>query len=1572
MTDYIVDISDDSQTTTLASYISSPSAEVHASSSTGSSNSIGDTELVESSSSINAYRWYPQESLGDSSATDRVLTLSEEHHPSVKIDASKKLTSWLIPRPAEHKEGAFYDIVLGVSTRNLNIDSIESILVGFDQVQSIENDFENDGFECEVIQPHELKRLSSLGSLTEDNEKDPKVLRWKLFNRYYGYKDGVRVSFDFSTWPELPVEFGFLDLHFVELCIDSPTLYKTDPLYREHCQHASWLIDVNRSGCPEYDRLTEELKRVRFCRHSGDGKIAVIKTVVGEAEYLEVWDLENHDPASKSTRYFKEERGVLIADNNDGSERAPLKPYCAMPIAWMPLARGEVDFSLSWDGSLVAVMEIQQPVAEHDKVNEAPAKPHRSLFAVYKCGRHNDGTSPKASSSNTFIRQDVERTCQGLREYKGSGIFHMVDKSNPDPKDELFVTYNGQFIDVYSAFEDWTPRRRIAMDSTIVDSVQSTSVFSSVINNQLRGRFITTCSESVAFTFDIVLGTLVSFTSVPSFEELAFMSACASMSEDGSLIAIPRFRGLSIYRTETWTLHGSYDFHDIGPEECVSSVQFVCDDSILSVCVAPTYNFYLQTRPGYLLDVTTMKRVDRVAPDGSECWIVKHMDGSVQGLSYLGNTTVRHMRLEERAYHSNPKSPTRCNGQCQDPNLHDQDDIEGTSASGLHLKAETTETYIGSHLKREKRSSLTVTMTDTTSSLAKKMVVPLPDGAVIHKKSFVSAYRYLLVEAFGTLMVWSVPTTFDGDFRLQVILDVPVFYDFWICSHGYIRYQYGEEGDIEILNHIAHPISNTATNFFLDGLRTAVDIYEFAEPGVKQDILRYYGEYLNYYPLPGDLASNILVRTANLWTPSSRKILYDFFKNLLSLSSVRWVPLQEMTIEINPVAILLEPASWDSMAMGLLEITIDYCLHQARVEKNRQFLLPILQCIESLVDPKQQYSDLVRKIYREMAYFPAQGREFIIDHHALASPLEFQWRFWRPYPWGLHQHKDQVLQLDLDGTPKPPKSNFTRDIFQASFNLLWRRPEDEESQQEPNQRGEEALVQTLFSWPQAIWKMVLRKCKLRYNTTVECHPFELETLDNPALKALVEFKWNTIGFNYWLIRFLGQVCYYILVLTAIFLQIYGKQEQDAPKEGEKKSNLGQDGLFISIIVVAFIFLWLEFVQLLKDKRGYIRSIYNLVDLFVFLLPLAGAVNQFLIIRGVIEKGLNPGLLSFSILFIFLHFLFELRVFQAVCHFVSIIIRTIYAIRVFIFVFAGGLLGFSIAILHLLHGCDVEKCSYFTDGFSNNLFRAFSVTYFMMGSNYDQVEKGFTSDSFAFHGMMMIFFFFTVIVMLNVLIALINNAICDGDQSWQLDWMEYRMRYIESAENMTYDIPGFRENHNYFPDTIYYTATGQRVRDYTKETQRLIDEAGRSSVSETTTALTTPVVATSVTTVVESPVSAAVEPVVSAIVDKRSPETTLVRRATVTAATSTSKAAAAPMAKTAGTTDENDLMSMIRQQHEDQIRRAEEQRRQYEEQMRRSDEQMKLLAEQSRRLEEQRLAMMDLQSELKSLKESGDR
>ncbi|KAF8939886.1 hypothetical protein BGZ47_008019 [Haplosporangium gracile] len=74
------------------------------------------------------------------------------------------------------------------------------------------------------------------------------------------------------------------------------------------------------------------------------------------------------------------------------------------------------------------------------------------------------------------------------------------------------------------------------------------------------------------------------------------------------------------------------------------------------------------------------------------------------------------------------------------------------------------------------------------------------------------------------------------------------------------------------------------------------------------------------------------------------------------------------------------------------------------------------------------------------------------------------------------------------------------------------------------------------------------------------------------------------------------------------------------------------------------------------------------------------------------------------------------------------------------------------------------------------FLSFSVLFVFLhfGGNYDPVEKGFTSDSSAFH-MTILFFFFTVILMLNVLM-------------------------------------GFRESHNYLPVTIYYERKAKVMED----------------------------------------------------------------------------------------------------------------------------------------------------------------
>lgn len=66
------------------------------------------------------------------------------------------------------------------------------------------------------------------------------------------------------------------------------------------------------------------------------------------------------------------------------------------------------------------------------------------------------------------------------------------------------------------------------------------------------------------------------------------------------------------------------------------------------------------------------------------------------------------------------------------------------------------------------------------------------------------------------------------------------------------------------------------------------------------------------------------------------------------------------------------------------------------------------------------------------------------------------------------------------------------------------------------------------------------------------------------------------------------------------------------------------------------------------------------------------------------------------------------------------------------------------------------------------------------------------------------------------LALINVAFIKDDDSWRLVWIESRLRIIESAENLSYRIPGFRRNHDMFPAQIYFTAAEEDQRAYLRK------------------------------------------------------------------------------------------------------------------------------------------------------------
>jgi len=103
-------------------------------------------------------------------------------------------------------------------------------------------------------------------------------------------------------------------------------------------------------------------------------------------------------------------------------------------------------------------------------------------------------------------------------------------------------------------------------------------------------------------------------------------------------------------------------------------------------------------------------------------------------------------------------------------------------------------------------------------------------------------------------------------------------------------------------------------------------------------------------------------------------------------------------------------------------------------------------------------------------------------------------------------------------------------------------------------------------------------------------------------------------------------------------------------------------IFVAITVMGAVFLWLELLQATQNWRQYygydvspchsitfeslkpiyslkmffFRSPYNIIDLFVYALPLAGSVCQIYNIITEDQRG-DMATLSFSVLFVFLHF-----------------------------------------------------------------------------------------------------------------------------------------------------------------------------------------------------------------------------------------------------------------------------------------------------------------------------------------------
>ncbi|OAQ24254.1 hypothetical protein K457DRAFT_129940 [Linnemannia elongata AG-77] len=1400
-------------------------------------------------------------------------------HPPVRVNIRNRLTSWELD--LRGRKSNLYSVLLGISAGNASVDQIESIEFRIFKKNEYSEDFST---------PSEFFNKQDIRDLVTGTG----LARWKLHNQFKKEDlDSVVVELEIRTTQNNNddsdnddnslVDPGFFELHYMELVkepIECTSFSAHDPSLKVHKPYV-WSINVNYS-----DELSEDLSptmEIVTYAISGDGSHVATVAGIDQHVFLDVWDLRNphefhtshsnstiqHHHHSSNTSVDKIENAadkhsisshpskdppVLLSDSTTPANPVlkPFSPRCSARVSAIELPvtynGRQVGVSLSWDASMVAILDATTLSTHEDSHTQ-------SSFAVFDhiCGPHStiDEKGKVTPFAATVLRSseqhlDLAATDGRLKNFFGYGKFHISALENQDIKDELFVTCNEQEVNVYGVYPKWRHIHTVRLDRP-QDTLLDLNVPCMRLIDTLRGRnFVWDVrNDDGIAVYDVEDGSVISFSLKHRLHpnDLWFREKTPfCLSNDGSVLALYQERVISTHWVGSGTLRGKFLLPD--RYKIPDDIQFIRGDTHLLIRVETRNEDLGRGLLGLIVRVEDMALVDSFSLPGKYLALPatsarSGSTGGSQDLLTAHQSTLDLIRLEDRIAKSWSNPKPKCDDGCRaklSP-IKSDDKEEIVSPSGIRFMIETCMETLVKLTNEIQLTSVIISASFKNGEPVEKLVMPELErrswGGSYVEKFFLDCGTRLVIISRELFTLWSLPTTLEGNLKLLMAVHAPD--GAWrCCPHQQLfsaeLYMCISADGSPVVNEIPRVgavFTRESAESFLMGIPTLADLYKQGDETFRREILRYVGKHLNTHPVPEDPNKSILPYICERWSLENHDTLQPFVADLLDSPFGRWVPKQDFDRQSNPLEMMLEKAKTQPQAIAMVETLIDYCIRQARAEDDAHFLVPVLNSLPILSDPSHPHQELAQRTLRRLAYIPVKSRSLIIDHHQTTYPLEFRWKFWTQNTRPLYKCKSPVVQMTRDQVVDPINGNFSADFYVTSDDLLWSLRKDRDAEVKSAHRPLVKAVRPngVLSWIKAVVFMMWYKRKLWSTSAIDVHPYAPQALDHPAISAIVEYKWNKIGYKYWLMRFIFQCLYYILVLTTVFLQVYNDQ-------GNRMA-----GLFVAIVAFAGIFLWLELIQMIRDKKNYLSSIYNFVDLVVFGLPLAGSINQLCIIYGNTPPGGNPALLSFSVLFVFLHFLFELRVNKSVCHFVTIIIQIFEKIKVFFFIFAGGILAFTIAILHLLRSpansspsCTGDACEQID--FPLNFLRAMSATYFFMGGIYDPISPLFNTDRVAFHLMMIVFFFFTVILMLNVLISLISLAFSDGDETWRLTWIENRLRYVESAENMSYHIPGFRERHNWFPKEIYYSATPQQVRDYNKVSESLDEQNSIVTVKET--------------------------------------------------------------------------------------------------------------------------------------------
>ncbi|KAG0208473.1 hypothetical protein BGX33_006231, partial [Mortierella sp. NVP41] len=395
---------------------------------------------------------------------------------------------------------------------------------------------------------------------------------------------------------------------------------------------------------------------------------------------------------------------------------------------------------------------------------------YNSNTAFYRCDVNHTDPPEGAVAGSGFVRNHIEQKCPKLTGYSGKAQFHIVNTQSQDVTDELFVTCDGATIEVYGVYPNWQHLRSIFLNQAPKGFDFDASVKQDLLH-LLRGRFLVLKDPDATYvsTWDIEQGSRISSFTQLTTNQISAVNKISTMSTDGRLIAIPGQRHVDVFLTATWTLVGIYVFQDFGPTDRIGNVRFIRNDTHIIVSTASEgFRFYRNNR-GFVLNIETMSVVERYISEGSSSFWLTTDHPTNPEVFYVRDPQISLLNLEDRIVQSPFKMRERCDYSCFSlASPEAQGTTETISSSGLVFKKGFSTSSVVTNGRREFLSSITITISEKNGSPPRTMSIPLPKAMELNRSTIVSNSSHMVVAFNNMVMVWSIPTSPQGELRLQL------------------------------------------------------------------------------------------------------------------------------------------------------------------------------------------------------------------------------------------------------------------------------------------------------------------------------------------------------------------------------------------------------------------------------------------------------------------------------------------------------------------------------------------------------------------------------------------------------------------------------------------------------------------------------------------------------------------------------------------------------------------------------------------------------------------------------------